>query len=98
MKGYNFNKIENTLSNYVHELYNKKKESSGSMKKVTKTLLNNLIGRFGLNTFKPVTEIINKNKKDYISSTRIIKSHKVITEDKYLRRLPLTGDILTWLK
>jgi len=46
LKGYNFNKIENTFSEYVDDLYNKKcYPTTLTEKSVSKSLLNNLTGR-----------------------------------------------------
>jgi hypothetical protein len=84
IRGYNFNKVENIFTNYVQDLYQIKKESTGSMKNVSKSLLNNVIGRFGLNIFKPLTKIVNQEERDYISSTRLVKSHKVLTNNQFL--------------
>lgn len=49
-----------------------------------KSLLNNLLGRFGLNIHKPVSEIVNSDKLDNIISTRELKSFKMINEENYL--------------
>lgn len=84
IKGYNFNKVENIFTDYVLDLYNIKKESTGSIKNVSKSLLNNVIGRFGLNIFKPLTKIVNEKERDYITATRLVKSHKVITNNQFL--------------
>lgn len=84
IKGYNFNKVDNIFNDYVRDLFKIKKEANSPMKYVAKSLLNNLLGRFGLNIYKPVTSSINKNTRDYLFSTRLIKSHKFISEDRYL--------------
>lgn len=84
IKGYNFNKVENIFTNYVQDLYEIKKESTGSIKNVSKSLLNNVIGRLGLNIFKPITKIVNQKERDYISSTRLVKSHKILTNNQFL--------------
>jgi DNA polymerase type B, organellar and viral len=84
IKGYNFNKVNNVFDKYVKDLYLIKKQNKGSIRQVAKSLLNNLLGRFGLNIIKPITDILNKKEIDYISSTRLLKSHKFIMEDKVL--------------
>ncbi len=52
--------------------------------KVNKSLLNNLLGRFGLNIIKPVSKIVDQNKLDSLLSTRKIKYIKSINENTYL--------------
>ena len=65
-------------------MFNLKKNSSGFLKIIYKSLLNNLLGRFGLNIIKPVTQTVNKEKRDYIFSTRIIKSQIILNNNKFL--------------
>jgi hypothetical protein len=47
---------------------------------MAKSLLNNLLGRFGININKPITEIINKDKLNLILSTREVSSVIDITD------------------
>ena len=49
-----------------------------------KSLLNNLIGRFGLSIIKPITQTVNKERRDYIFSSRIVKSQTILNENKFL--------------
>ena len=84
IKGYNFNKVEDTFKDYIEELFSLKKNSTGYLKLIYKSLLNNFLGRFGLNINKPITDIINKEKKDYIFSTRKVTSLILLNEDKFL--------------
>lgn len=84
IKGYNFNKLENVFTDYVTDLYKKKASSTGFLKSINKSLLNNLLGRFGLNITKPITKTLNLNKLDYITSTREIFSYQPITDDNFL--------------
>jgi hypothetical protein len=84
IKGYNFNKEENVFSKYVNDLYEIKSKSTGHVKVITKSLLNNLIGRFGMNIYKPKTEIVNSEKLNIIITTREFNSFKEITENDFL--------------
>ena len=59
IKGYNFNKTIGIFDKYILELFNLKSNSQGSLRMIAKSLLNNLIGRFGLNFIKPITETVN---------------------------------------
>ena len=84
IKGYNFDKTHNVFDNYVHDLYEIKNNSSGSLKMIAKSLLNNLLGRFGLSITKPITKAVNKENRDYIASTRKLVSQKIITDNDFL--------------
>ena len=84
IKGYQFNKVNNIFNDYILELYNLKKNSTGFLKLIYKSLLNNFLGRFGLNLIKPITQTMNKDRRDYIFSTRKIHSHTMLNENKFL--------------
>ena len=83
-KGYNFNKVEGVFSEYVTELFKLKAKATGSLRAVIKSLLNNLLGRFGMNIIKPVTKSVYKEKFNYITSTRKVTSYHEITENDFL--------------
>ena len=80
IKGYNFNKVYNVFKPYVDDLYHLKSTTEGAEKIVNKSLLNNLIGRFGMNIIKPITKSVNKEQLDFLLSTRKIKSFNEVTE------------------
>lgn len=84
IKGYNFNKISNLFQKYVTNLFEIKRNSSNYIRMVAKSLLNNLLGRFGLDLIKPKTSIVNQQNKDWISATRVIHSCKLLREDQFL--------------
>lgn len=85
IKGYNFNKEYNIFNKYVNYLYRIKSTTSNKVEKaVVKSLLNNLLGRFGLNINKPISEIVNKDKLDYLLCTREFNSYSKITENDFL--------------
>ena len=84
IKGYQFNKVNNIFNSYINDLYEKKKNSSGFLKLIYKSLLNNFLGRFGLNIIKPITQTLNKDRRDYIFSTRIVHSQTLLNEDRFL--------------
>jgi len=84
-KGYNFDKQTEVFDKYVNDLYKIKSKSEGHIRVITKSLLNNLLGRFGMDINKPKTEIVNADKLEEILSTRIHESYpKQITDDDYL--------------
>nr|YP_010044372.1 DNA polymerase [Trametes versicolor]QPF23613.1 DNA polymerase [Trametes versicolor] len=83
-KGYQFNKVNNIFDDYVNDLFDKKKNSTGFLRLIYKSLLNNFLGRFGLNIIKPITQTVNKEKRDFICSTRIVHTHTILNDDKFL--------------
>nr|ADO51614.1 dnapol [Moniliophthora roreri] len=84
IQGYNFNKVEGTFNEFVNELYDLKKGAKDHKKLIFKSLLNNFFGRFGLNIVKPITQTVNKERMDYIISTRNVHSFNIINEEKFL--------------
>lgn len=56
----------------------------GSKRQVLKSLLNNLIGRFGLNFVKPITKSVRKSALDAILATKEIKTLKQINENNFI--------------
>lgn len=84
IKGFHFNKVEDTFTEFVKFLYDIKSKATGTDRIIAKSLLNNLIGRFGLSILKPITEIVNLNKRDFIASTREMKSQINLSNSKFL--------------
>lgn len=48
-----------------------------------KSLLNNLLGRFGMDFTKPITDIVNKSEYDRIMLNHTTITHKDITDDDF---------------
>lgn len=84
IRGYNFNILENVFNKFVDDLYDIRQKSKGMIKTVTKFILNSAFGRFGMNINKPITEIVNKDKLDYILSTHVVMSLKVLNENSFI--------------
>lgn len=84
IKGYNFNKVYNSFNTYIQNLYKTKAQSKDSERTIAKSLLNNLLGRFGLNMIKPIKQIVDLKKRDLIAATRSIYSQKLISDNSYL--------------
>lgn len=84
IKGLQFNKQNSPFKEYVEELSIKKDILKGSARQVVKSLLNNLIGRFGLNFVKPITKTVSLNELDYLLATKEIKTFKKINENNFL--------------
>jgi len=69
LKGYNFNKELDVFKDYVNDIYGLKANPiNNSQKSIAKSLLNNLLGRFGISLDKPITEVVRQKKFDTISS------------------------------
>ncbi len=84
IKGYNFNKEENVFNNYVDFLYNIKSTTNDNVERaVTKSLLNNLFGRFGLNINKPTTNLVDYDKFNELLQTKIING-VIPIDDQFL--------------
>lgn len=85
IKGYNFNKEYNVFNDYINNLYQVKSTTKNVVERsVMKSLLNNLLGRFGLNINKPITELVNLEKLDLLMTTRHCNSFTKITDNDFL--------------
>lgn len=85
IKGYNFNKVYNVFDNFVDKLYDIKLNSEGSIKSITKLILNSLFGRLGMSLNKSVTKIVNREELELLLLTRKIKELYIkLTKDQYL--------------
>ena len=84
IKGYQFNKVEGIFNEYVNTLYEMKSNNSGTTKQIAKSLLNNLLGRFGLNITKPITALLDTMQRDKILSTRVVHGIKTLENNHYL--------------
>ena len=84
LKGYTFNKVYDIFNKYVDNFYRIKSGTKDIVEKsVTKSLLNNLLGRFGLDIDKPKTSLVDYAKYNELLQTKII-NNVIQIEDKYL--------------
>jgi hypothetical protein len=61
LKGYQFNRVENTFDNYIKDIYTRKVNASTYTEKaISDGLLNNLLGRFGTHLEKYETAIVDQ--------------------------------------
>lgn len=85
LKGYTFNRIESPFKNYINKIYDiKSNPINNTQKSMAKSLLNNLLGRFGIRLDTPVTTIMSHKSFDLISLIREVVSYKTIGDDKIL--------------
>lgn len=56
------------FDDYIHDIYKLKANPvNKSQKSIAKSLLNNLLGRFGISLDKPKTELVSNKRFDIIS-------------------------------
>lgn len=85
MKGYEFSRSTGVFDDYVKHIYNIKSNTvNDTQKSVAKSLLNNLLGRFGIRFNKSVTKIVSNDTYNRIRLKYVIVDDKDIAEDKTL--------------
>jgi hypothetical protein len=73
------------FSEYVHKIYSiKSNPINNTQKSMAKSLLNNLLGRFGINLEKSITDVVSTRPFDRIGSMNKILSYKIISDDRIL--------------
>lgn len=83
--GYSFSRVCDVFKSYIEKIYTiKSKPKNPVQKQMAKSLLNNLLGRFGISLDKPVTEIIGINDLKEILTMHKVTSYKPISDDKFL--------------
>lgn len=79
LKGYTFNRVDKVFDQYVQDIYMRKVNAATSTQKsLSKSLLNNLLGRFGIHLDKYETELIDYDKFKEISLVRDVKGYTAI--------------------
>ena len=85
LNGYSFNRVTNVFKDYISDVYAiKSNPENTSQKTIAKSLLNNLLGRFGISFDKAITEIMNTSLFNEKSLMNKIISYKEIGDDKLL--------------
>lgn len=85
LKGYNFDRETNVFKQYVDKVYSiKSNPINPSKKSMAKSLLNNLLGRFGINLEKSVTKVLSNQVYRTKMLMHKIISYKQISNDKVL--------------
>jgi hypothetical protein len=77
--------LDNVFTGYVNDLYKIKSTTKDSVEKdINKRLLNHLLGRFGMNIEKPITEMVDGGKFSLIESSRkTLGEPRTITDNDY---------------
>jgi len=85
LKGYSFSKEKNVFKDYIEAVFkNKVVAVNSTQKSMAKSLLNNLLGRFGIQIHKPITDIVSVKTLDTISTMRKVTAYTQISKDKVL--------------
>ena len=85
LKGYSFSRESNVFSKYINKVYKIKADPvNATQKSMAKSLLNNLLGRFGINFEKPITEVLSEETFQKKMLMYKIVSYKQITENRVL--------------
>nr|YP_010689748.1 DNA polymerase type B domain-containing protein [Erysiphe quercicola]WBR75374.1 DNA polymerase type B domain-containing protein [Erysiphe quercicola] len=79
IKGYYFNQEIDVFKEYVNHFYKIKSTTKNMVEKqVSKSLLNNLIGRFGLNIHKTYTELLSTESfKDLVMTKKVLNFNAI---------------------
>lgn len=92
ISGYNFNKVENTFKSYIEDIYKIKSTTDNPVRKsISKSMLNNLFGRFGLVIDKPITKIMTQQEFNDISHIHLI--HSDIELENYMKLVSFSPNI-----
>lgn len=85
IKGYTFNRELDVFKEYVNKVYSIKANTlDKTQKAIAKSLLNNLLGRFGIMLDKPVTDLVSIKKFNEISLMFKITSYTEVSDTKIL--------------
>ena len=78
--GYKFSRTKDVFAKYVNNFYKIKSETKDLVQRSTaKSLLNNLLGRFGLNINKPITKLLDHDELQEVLQTR-----RIVGDIKYI--------------
>ena len=80
LKDYTFDRVSDVFSDYINKVYPIKSNATNkSQKTMAKSLLNNLLGIFGINLDKSVTELLSREAFEKIMLRHRIMSYKDIS-------------------
>lgn len=85
LNGYTFNKCYDTFKNYINTIYKHKVNSTNIVERsIYKSLLNNLLGRFGIKLDKSITEIVSTKRFSIMRLINKISGYQILSKDKVL--------------
>lgn len=85
IEGYNFNRESHVFKGFVNNVYKiKSNPNHATQKAMAKSLLNNLLGRFGIDIEKPKSEIMTSDAFNKLQTMHKITSFKQISDSRVL--------------
>lgn len=85
LKGYSFSKSKDVFKRFVNDVYSiKTNPKDNTQKQTAKSILNNLMGRFGIRLEKSVTKVLSGKSFDILSTRKAVISEKYLGNDRYL--------------
>jgi len=85
LNGYSFNRESDVFTSYINDVYKHKANSKTKTEKaIAKSLLNNLLGRFGISLEKPTVVIVNAKTFNEMSCRYKINSYIELSDNKYM--------------
>lgn len=85
LKGYRFNRLKSPFTSYINDVYRVKSHpENDAQKTMAKSLLNNLLGRFGIKLGSSETHIVSQAQFNKIFSLCKVNSHYDIPNDRAL--------------
>lgn len=82
--GYHFTKCNDVFKEYIHTLYDIKSTSDKIRNSLAKSLLNNLLGRFGIRLNNPITKRVDKETFDRLMAVHRIHNYSDINSNDTL--------------
>lgn len=83
INGYHFDRVKDVFNNYINKIYLMKTNATNPVQRqMSKSLLNNLLGRFGISLDKPITKIVNDEEMSQILSLNKVTSVKSLSKDR----------------
>jgi hypothetical protein len=85
LSAYKFTAIDNAFKDYVEHFYKEKSTTTDpTQRNISKSYLNNLLGRFGLKLTKTKTAVYSSTEADLILATRTIIFYRELPNKNYL--------------
>lgn len=85
LNGYHFDKCKDVFKSYIDKVYSMKSNATNPVQKMmAKSLLNNLLGRFGISLDKPITRIVDEKRLKEILTLNKVTSHKVLDNNVHM--------------
>src|SRR3954451_9938519 len=85
MEGYIYNKVEGVFEDFVKNINDiKTNPKDPGEKQIAKLIMNSVIGRFGMDPIKNVSNLVDKFQHDFLMATHKVINTEMISKDLYL--------------